>query len=196
MVEYAPKTEFRPKDLDGMSEDQIALHWALYEGYVTNVNRLNKELKELLDAGQAAGNPVFSEMMRRKGFEYNGMVLHEGYFAALKSGSGSPPANLAAAIDKSFGSFDACSQEFQAVGRMRGVGWAILFQDTTNGALSNHWIDMHETGNPAGFKPILIMDLWEHAFAVDFTPNPAGRGKYIEVFFKNVDWDTVAKRLV
>jgi Fe-Mn family superoxide dismutase len=195
MVEYAPKTDFRPKDLDSITDDQITLHWALYEGYVTNVNRLNKELKDLLDAGQATGNPHFAELQRRKGWEYNGMVLHELYFAAMKPTSGDPPAALATAIQQSLGSFEKCAEEFNAIGRMRGVGWAVMYQDPASGAISNHWIDMHETGHPAGFTPLLVLDLWEHAFSVDWKTNPAGRGQYIEAYFKNVDWATVANRL-
>ena len=195
MVEYASRTEFRPKDLDGISEDQIALHWALYEGYVNNVNRINTEIKALLDANTASGNPVFAELHRRRGWEYNGMRLHELYFEAMKPSSGNPPAALASAINDSFGSMDACQAEFTAIGRMRGVGWAVMYQDPAAGALTNHWIDMHETGHPAGFRPILIMDLWEHAFSVDWTTNPAGRGQYIEAYLKNIDWGTMASRL-
>ena len=195
MADYAPKTQFRPTGLDGISEDQIALHWALYEGYVNNVNRINKETRELLDAGQAAGNPVFAELVRRKGFEYNGMVLHEGYFEAMKPTSGDSPAALASALQQSFGSVEKWKEEFTAIGKLRGVGWAVLFRDSSNGALSNHWIDMHETGHPAGYKPVLILDLWEHAFSVDWTTNPAGRGAYIDAYFKNIDWSAVAGRL-
>ena len=195
MADYAPKTQFRPSNLDGVSEDQIALHWGLYEGYVTNVNRLNKEVKTLVEAGQAAGNPLFSELLRRKGWEYNGMVLHEYYFEAMKPASGDPPAKVASALTADFGSVDNWKTEFNAIARMRGVGWAVLYQDPTNGALTNVWVEMHEQGHPAGFKPVLVLDLWEHAFSVDWTTNPAGRGQYIEAYFKNVDWATVAARL-
>ena len=66
-------------------------HWALYEGYVTNVNRLNKEAQALVEAAQVAGNPLFAELLRRKGWEYNGMVLHEYYFEAMAPTSGDPP---------------------------------------------------------------------------------------------------------
>ena len=195
MVDYAPQTGFRPSSLDGISEDQVALHWALYEGYVTNVNRLNKEVQTLVEAGQAAGNPLFAELLRRKGWEYNGMVLHEYYFEAMKPTSGDPPDSVASALTASFGSVDNWKTEFNAIARMRGVGWAVLYQDPANGGLTNVWVEMHEQGHPAGFKPLLVLDLWEHAFSVDWTTNPAGRGQYIETYFKNVDWDTVAARL-
>ena len=88
-------------------------------------------------------------------------------------------------IQQSFGDWDTWMKDFKAVGAMRGVGWAITFQDPMTGALSNHWITLHQEGNPAGFKPILVMDVWEHAFLLDY--KPAERGKYIEAFFSNID---------
>jgi len=195
MVEYVPRAELRPKELDGISEDQIALHWALYEGYVNNVNRLNTEIKSLLDSSTASGNPIFAELHRRRGWEYNGMRLHELYFEAMRPTSNAPSAPLIDSINVSFGSLEDWQIEFTAIGRMRGVGWAILYQDPVSNALTNHWVDMHETGHPAGFRPILIMDLWEHAFSVDWTTNPAGRGQYIEAYLKNIDWATAVSRL-
>ena len=72
---------------------------------------------------------------------------------------------------------------------MRGVGWAICFQDPSNGRLSNHWVTLHEVGNVAGFRPVLVMDVWEHAFLLDFAPSE--RGKYIDAFFANVSWRAV-----
>ena len=195
MADYAPKIEFRPHDLDGISEDQIALHWALYEGYVTNVNRLNKEVQALVEAEQSTGNPLFSELLRRKGWEYNGMLLHEYYFETMQATTDDPPANLVKSLSASFGSLDNWKTEFNAIARMRGVGWAVLYEDPSNGALTNLWVEMHEQGHPAGFKPILVLDLWEHAFSVDWTTNPAGRGQYIEAYFRNVNWAKVASRL-
>jgi Fe-Mn family superoxide dismutase len=195
MVDYVPKVEFRPHDLDGISEDQIALHWALYEGYVTNVNRLNKEVQTLVDAEQSGANPLFSELLRRKGWEYNGMLLHEYYFETMHAITDDPPANLVKSLTANFGSLENWKTEFNAIARMRGVGWAVLYQDPSNGALTNVWVEMHEQGHPVGFKPILVLDLWEHAFSVDWTTNPAGRGQYIEAYFKNVNWAKVASRL-
>jgi Fe-Mn family superoxide dismutase len=76
---------------------------------------------------------------------------------------------------------------------MRGVGWAICYENPANGALSNHWITLHETGNVAGFNPVLVMDVWEHAYLLDY--KPADRPKYIEAFLSNVDWARADKRL-
>lgn len=76
---------------------------------------------------------------------------------------------------------------------MRGVGWAICYQNPANGLLSNHWVSLHEIGNVSGFVPVLVMDVWEHAFLLDY--KPAERPKYIEAFFSNIDWETVDGRV-
>ena len=123
------------------------------------------------------------------------MVLHEYYFENLAAkGRGSPSADLKKVLDRSFDGFENWKLAFAAVGEMRGVGWAILYQDPVTEKLSNHWIALHQDGVPSGFKPLLVMDVWEHAFLLDY--KPAERAKYIEAFFDNVDWDAVHRRLI
>jgi Fe-Mn family superoxide dismutase len=142
-----------------------------------------------------SGDPAFAELTRRLGFEYNGMRLHEYYFGNMTaSGQGQPEAGgkLETAIKNSFGDFETWKTDFVKVGGMRGVGWAITFQDPFTGALSNNWVTLHEEGNLAGFKPLLVMDVWEHAFLLDY--KPAERPKYIEAFFSNIDWKAVEER--
>ena len=75
---------------------------------------------------------------------------------------------------------------------MRGVGWAITFLNPSSGRVSNHWVELHETGNVAGFTPLLVMDVWEHAYLLDY--KPAERPRYIEAFLSNIDWDAVEQR--
>ncbi len=193
---YAAKT-FNLSGLTGISDKTLQIHFKLYEGYVTNTNILNEKIAELSKGELGADQmPVYSELTRRLGFEYNGMVLHEYYFGNLKSnGTGDP--DKASAFSKlaeaNFGSYENWKKNFVTVGKMRGVGWAACYQDPTTGRLSNHWINLHETGNVAGFTPVLIMDVWEHAFLLDYAP--AERPKYIEAFFQNIDWDAVNARL-
>lgn len=193
---YAPK-KWGLSGLQGISDQTLALHFGLYEGYVKNTNLLNEQLAEMLKAGKASGaDPHFAELTRRLGFEYNGMRLHEYYFDNMASAASGPPSSgaLVDAIAASFGDFETWKKDFAAVGGMRGVGWAIAYQDPTNGRISNHWITLHEDGNLAGFSPILVMDVWEHAFLLDYKPSE--RSKYIEAFFANVDWQTAQGRLV
>jgi Fe-Mn family superoxide dismutase len=189
---------FDLSDLTGISNETLAMHFKLYEGYVTNTNTLNQRIADLIGSGNLDATQVaaFSELKRRFGFEYNGMVLHEYYFGNMqKNGTGDPSTGDAFinAAEESFGSYDVWKADFVNTGKMRGVGWAATYQDPTNGAISNHWINLHETGNVAGYKPILIMDVWEHAFIKDYAP--ADRPKYIEAFFSNINWDIVNSRL-
>src|SRR5258707_91975 len=195
---YKAKT-FNLSGLNGISDKTLEMHFKLYEGYVKATNDLTARIAEILSDGKVDQEelPAYSELTRRLGFEYNGMVLHEYYFDNLKTGGGTgDPNNNSAfrkAAEQSFGSYDIWKAEFIGIGKMRGVGWAICNQNPDNGRLSNHWVTLHETGNVAGFKPILVMDVWEHAYLLDY--KPAERPKYIEAFFSNVDWSTVDTRL-
>jgi Fe-Mn family superoxide dismutase len=191
---YAPK-KWDLAGLQGISDNTLTVHFGLYEGYVKNTNLLNEQLAEIVKGGTAGGaNPVFAELTRRLGFEYNGMRLHEYYFDNMtKSPGGAADSKLKDALAASFGDFDTWKKDFAAVGTMRGVGWAIAFQDPWTGKISNHWVTLHEEGNIAGFNPILVMDVWEHAFLLDY--KPAERPKYIESFMGSIDWSVVSGRL-
>ena len=195
---YKPR-QFNLSGLNGISDQTLEVHFKLYEGYVKETNNLTEKIAEFISDGNVDQEemPAYSELTRRLGFEYNGMVLHEYYFDNLKSGGGSgdpaKTADFAKAAKTSFGSYDVWKADFVGIGKMRGVGWAICYQNPANGRLSNHWITLHETGNVAGFTPILVMDVWEHAYLLDY--KPAERPKYIEAFFSNIAWDIVEKRL-
>ncbi len=190
--------QFNLSGLNGISDQTLEMHFKLYEGYVKETNNLTEKIAEILKDGQVDHEemPAYSEITRRLGFEYNGMVLHEYYFGNMKAvGAGDPDRNthFFKATETSFGSYDLWKADFVSIGKMRGVGWAICYEDPTNGNLSNHWITLHEVGNVAGFNPVLVMDVWEHAFLLDY--KPAERPKYIEAFFSNIDWDAVEGRL-
>ena len=192
---YKPKT-FNLSGLTGISDKTLEMHFKLYEGYVTNTNLLTEKINDILADGQVDKEemPAYSELTRRLGFEYNGMVLHEYYFGNMKqNGGGDPSAGFRGAVERSFPSFATWKTDFVSVGKMRGVGWAICYLNPANGRVSNHWIELHENGNVAGFVPLLVMDVWEHAFLLDY--KPADRPKYIEAFLANVDWTAVEGRL-
>jgi superoxide dismutase, Fe-Mn family len=190
--------QFNLSGLNGISDQTLEMHFKLYEGYVTNTNTYNERIAALIKSGAVSAEdmPAYSELKRRLGFEYNGMVLHEYYFGNMKKGGNVDPdkgSSFISAAEKSFGSYDIWKADFINVGKMRGVGWAICYQDPRNGELNNHWITLHEDGNVAGYTPILVMDVWEHAFLLDY--KPAERPKYIEAFFSNIDWSAVEGRL-
>ena len=162
---------------------------------MNETNLLTERLAELDRDGKAAKNSAYSEMKRHLSYEYGGMILHEHYFDNLApKGKAKPSPELAQAFEESFGSLGAWRADFVATGSMRGVGWAVVFRDPATGRLSNQWITLHEQGVPAGFAPILVMDAWEHAFLLDYKPSE--RGKYIEAFFSNVNWEEVGERLL
>lgn len=181
--------------LKGISDKTLETHFGLYEGYVKNTNLLNEQIASKIEAGQAAGSdPTFAEITRRLGFEYNGMRLHELYFDNLTTSSSDPDGKIKDALARAYGDFETWKKDFVAVGGMRGVGWAIAFQDPANGRITNHWVEFHQDGNVATFAPIVVMDVWEHAFLLDYKPSE--RGKYIESFFANTNWDAITARLV
>lgn len=178
--------------MPGFSEALLNNHFTLYQGYVKNSNTLDEQLIQLRKDGKGA-DPMFAEMKRRFGWEFNGMRLHELYFENL---GGNTPINqdgrLAARLHQDFGSFDEWVQDFKSVGAMRGIGWAILYQDVTNGRLLNFWINEHDTGHPAGCVPILVMDVFEHAFMTDYGLK---RADYINSFFQNIEWTKAEERM-
>lgn len=190
---YQTKDYNRLLGMEGFSEPLLKNHFALYQGYVTNTNKLFDALNQILKDGKTS-IPEFAELKRRFGWEFNGMRLHEYYFENL-GGKGSihQGGKLYQKLVESFGSYEAWEKDFKATGAMRGIGWVVLYQDLTNGKLINFWINEHDVGHPAGGMPILIMDVFEHAFMLDYGLK---RADYIEAFFKNINWIEVEKRLL
>ena len=189
---YKVKKDLKPKNLLEISENQISDHWKLYEGYVSQVNKLNEELHELRKNGQV-NSLIYSDRRRRYGFEYNGMILHEYYFENLKSETKiSIEGQFHSALIREFGSLQSWQEDFLAAGRSRGIGWTILYIDTKTNNLINNFISEHENGHISGFSPILVMDVWEHAYMIDY--KIWERDKYIETFLKNVNWKVIEKR--
>jgi Fe-Mn family superoxide dismutase len=178
--------------MEGFSQTLLNNHFTLYQGYVTNTNKLSDLLMGMLKEDKA-GSPQYSELKRRFGFEFNGMRLHEYYFENL--GGKAPPdksGTLAKKLADAYGSYDAWEKDFRATGMMRGIGWVILYQDNVTGGLFNQWINEHEVGHLAGCRPILVMDVFEHAFMTDYGLK---RADYIAAFFQNINWKAVEGRL-
>jgi Fe-Mn family superoxide dismutase len=178
--------------MEGFSETLLKNHFTLYQGYVTNTNKLIDILGQMLKEGKAS-SPEFAELKRRFGWEFNGMRLHEYYFENLGGKGGLEKAGKCfKKISEGFGSFEAWEKEFKGVGSMRGIGWTILYQDSLTGRLINFWINEHDGGHPAGCNPVLILDIFEHAFMIDYGLK---RADYIEAFFKNINWKAVEGRM-
>lgn len=189
---------FNLHGLNGISDRTVDTHLSLYEGYVRATNELNEHLVDLMKDGKVTPEeqPAFAELTRRLGFEYNGMVLHEYYFDNLQAGGQDRPGThsiFVQAAEDGYGSFERWKAGFSSVGMMRGVGWAVCYLNPANGQLSNQWITLHEHGNVAGFLPILVMDVWEHAYLLD--RKPSERKAYIDAFFSNMNWVTIERRM-
>jgi len=189
---YTAKDYGKLIGMDGFSETLLTNHFTLYQGYVTNTNKLIDLLTAMLKEGKT-GTPEYAELKRRFGFEFNGMRLHEYYFENL---GGKAPLNKTGTVAKklgdAYGSYDAWEQDFRATGAMRGIGWVVLYQDNVTAGLCNQWINEHEVGHLAGCRPILVMDVFEHAFMLDYGLK---RADYIAAFFKNINWKAVEARL-
>jgi len=159
---YTVQAHLKPKALAGVSDDQIDQHWALYEGYVKNADGLIEAV-----AKAPAGAPAWAEMKRRLGFEIDGLVLHEYYFGNLAAGS-----TLSAGSD---------------LATDLAAAW-----DPATATLFNWWVSSHEQGHPAGFHPVVVLDVFEHAYMVDH--GASGRDPYIAAFLENVNWEVVEQR--
>ena len=180
-------------EMKDFSETLLQNHFTLYQGYVTNTNKLLESLNSMLKEG-GFSRPEYAEMKRRLGWEFNGMRLHELYFGNLGGKAPlDPGSRLSEKLAAAFGSREDWETDFRATGAMRGIGWAGLYQDKTDGRLTNFWINEHDVGHPAGCTPILIMDVFEHAFMLDYGLK---RAVYIDAFFANIDWAIVESRLI
>lgn len=179
--------------IDGFSDQLLKNHFTLYNGYVTNFNKLDTTLVEIEKQGKY-NTPEYAELNRRLGWEFNGMRLHELYFENMtKKGTLlDKKSQLYSAITKEFGSYEFWEKDFKSMGMMRGIGWVVLYYDNEAKRLFNVWINEHDTGHFAGCVPLLVMDVFEHAYMPDYGLK---RADYIEAFFKSINWDVASKRL-
>lgn len=179
--------------MEGFSDALLNNHFTLYQGYVNNTNKIFEKLEKMLQEGKQ-GEAEFAELKRRLGWEWNGMRLHELYFQNLGGdGDTNKAPKVMKAIETQKGSVEVCVKDFQATAGMRGIGWVVVYQDIAHGALMNQWINEHDVGHPAGLNPILVLDVFEHAFMLDYGLKKAD---YVAAFMKNLNWAEVEKRFV
>ena len=190
--DYPVRTFAAEGGLPGLAKDMTGEHLALYKGYVGRTNALIREVQAA--EARALANPATQELRRRLGFEFSGMRLHELYFEALRERGAAPgPAHpLQRAIAATWGSFEAWWAAFRTTCTMTGIGWGALVKDPLTGRLMNAWFQDHENAIPVGTVPILVVDVWEHAYVKDY--GAAGRGKYVDALRPLLDWGVVEKR--
>jgi Fe-Mn family superoxide dismutase len=191
---YKPKDYSKLKGLKGITDDQIAEHMKLYHGYCKRTGALLEKTAKMLSDGKT-GDSCFQELKRRAGWEFNGMRLHEYYFDNMAPGGNGTldeTNSFGKMIIEQFGGVDAWKDDFMGVGKMPGIGWAICYLDEIKGQIVNMWINEHDAGHPSGCKPLLVMDVFEHAYSV--YRKPTERGPYLDDFYSNIDWNVVAAR--
>ncbi len=174
--------------LEGLSERQLKEHHdVLYVGYVKKWNEIQEKL---IGADRTVANATYSEfgeLKREETFALNGIKLHEGYFDNMKAGGSEPSGIIKEWIEKDFGSYGEWQTDFKALGSA-ARGWAILAFDLDEGRLYNYLCDSHNQGGVWNSVSLFIMDVYEHAYFLDFA---TARKAYIEVFFKNINWEFV-----
>ncbi|MEK7579236.1 MAG: Fe-Mn family superoxide dismutase [Patescibacteria group bacterium] len=189
MNPYKPKTFDLPTPED-ISEKTMATHLKLYEGYVKQVNVILEKTEEYAKDSEK-NTYVLGELQRRFAFEFDGMRNHEYYFGALEV-SPAPLQEenpLAKAISDTWGSVDAFMSRFKAIALTRGIGWAMLSYDHETDRLLTHWVDEQHLGHLTGTCPVLALDVWEHAYILDYAP--ADKAKYVEAYLKNLNWKKI-----
>ncbi len=193
MHTYTSRT-FTLGTLEGLSEKQIAVHLALYEGYVKHMNVLREQIAELTTLDKEKYAFAVMETRRRLGFEFNGMRMHEYFFEQLENGPQSLDSEsaLAKAVSEKYGSVDDFITHFKSVAMSRGIGWSVLYADPIANTVHTAWVADHELGQLGGLPVIFALDMWEHAFMIDYVP--AEKKNYVEAFLKNVNWGVVEKR--
>lgn len=176
----------------GFSDQLLKNHFTLYQGYVSNTNKVAELLARLHMDGKA-GTPEYAELKRRFGWEFNGMRLHEYYFTNMTKNGEEPDKNspLWRKIKEAFGSYENWESDFKSVGSMRGIGWIILYCDPVSGRLFNSWINEHDIGHLSGTIPLLIMDVFEHAYMLDYGLK---RPDYMKAFFDAINWPILDHR--
>lgn len=183
---------YQPRNFDNLlgiqylSDELIKDHFFLYQGYVNNTNKLLQEL-DMFSKEDMDNTPEYSEIKRRLGWEWNGMRLHEYYFSNMIKGGSylDRNTNLFKRIIHDFGSYDNWEKDFKATGLIRGIGWVVLCYDPLLEKLFNVWIDEHNTGHFTGCYPILVLDVFEHSYQLDYGIK---KSNYIDAFFKIVNW--------
>ncbi len=189
----SPKDHLKPKDLDGISNEQIEPHFeAHYKGYITKYNEIQEKLSDTAFSDRSKANQNYSEYRELKveeTFNYMGVVLHELYFGHLGK-KGEPSEAFKKKVEEDFGSWEACVEELKAAA-ISFRGWAVLGLDLFSGRLVVNGLDAHNVYNLHGFIPIIVIDTYEHAYYVDYKNK---RPPYVEAVLRNLNWEVINAR--
>lgn len=191
---YTART-FELPELRGLSKKQIEVHLALYQGYVKHVNLIMSTIASYGKTEDEGGKYAIAELRRRLGFEFDGMRMHEYYFEQFEGGPipASPDHALHALVAQKYETWDGFIAHIKEVAGTRGIGWVVVYSDPKAQTLHTVFVNDHELGQLAGLPILLAVDLWEHAYMVDYVP--ADKKTYVEAFLENVNWGVVENRV-
>ena len=192
-MHYTPLS-FEIGTLDGISTETIEEHIGLYNGYVKHVNLIAEKIAAY-NHDPENNSYAISEMQRRLGFEFGGMRNHEYYFTQLEGGAKAlPEGKLRELIERQWGSVESWKARFEKIAMTRGVGWAMLYHDPHTDQLVQTWVDEQHIGQLADLDIVLALDMWEHSYMRDYVPSK--KKEYIDAFFRNLNWEVVASRVI
>jgi len=184
--------DFSLPELPGISADQLQVHLGLYAGYVKNTNDLLERIETYKREG--GDTYVLAELQRRLGFEFDGMRMHEYYFEQLEGGSQSAAGTeFEKYVSEQFGGFEDYLNDIRRIAATRGIGWVVTYYDPKAQRFLNTWVSDHELGQLSGLPIVFALDMWEHAFMVDYLP--ATKANYVEAYLALVNWKVVSERI-
>jgi Fe-Mn family superoxide dismutase len=191
---YTAKT-FSLPELTGISQKQVDVHLALYQGYVKHTNLILETIEKLRTEGAAEKAYLINELRRRLGFEFDGMRMHEYYFDQLEGGAQPITSGTFATLaEEKYGGWNEFISHLGEVAGTRGIGWVVVYYDNVANTLHTAFVNDHELGQLSGLPIMLAIDLWEHAFMVDYVP--AEKKTHVDAFLSNVNWSVVEARAV
>lgn len=192
-MEYRARS-FNLPELKGLSKKQIDVHLALYEGYVKHTNLIMEKIASYKEADAEGNAYAIAELRRRLGFEFDGMRMHEYYFEQFEKGTVVAPEEgvLVKAANNKYGTWESFIAHIKEVTGTRGIGWVVVYADPIGETLHTAFVEDHQLGQLAGLPILLAVDLWEHAYMVDYVP--AEKKSYVEAFLENVHWPLIEAR--
>ena len=178
--------------LDSLSRKQLEAHNGLYLNYVKKVNEITTKMKS---ADLSSANSVYSELRSLnmgRSFANNGMSLHEYYFLNLTGKKTTPDSNFMKQIACNFESYPNYLKNLKASMLATRSGWVVTAYNPLNGDIANYIFESHDQNIPISLKPIVVIDMWEHAYAIDYGTD---KKKYIEAVVADIDWNVASQRL-
>ncbi len=185
-----PQIPFDSKDVESVLSKQVVEwhHGKHHAGYVAKANEIEEELKKASSSAANANYSQYGELKRRQTFNLSGIILHNIYWQNMGGdGKADESLEIVKKIIADFGSLESWLTDFKATA-MSSLGWVITAINPLTGNIENFLCDMHNNGAVWGAKPVIAIDVFEHAYYKDYGPD---RSSYIDAFLKNLNWKQI-----